>query len=238
MRTFLKLVVCAVMAIQSVTARSVPLAAGSVSFPKYNRLSMNDTAILLIDHQVGLQALVKDFDTVGFQNNVLALASIAKELNLPVVITASVPEGPNGPLMPEILKMFPDVAVVSRHGEVNAWDNPGFRAAVKKTGRKQLVMAGIVTDVCVSFPALSAIEEGYQVFAAVDASGTFNEVVRYAAWDRMSQSGVQLMNWFSILCELTRDWRAHGPVMTDIILKHLPEYKNTMITFNQTQSTN
>ncbi|KAG0058580.1 hypothetical protein BGZ92_007129, partial [Podila epicladia] len=123
---------------------------------------MNDTTILLIDHQVGLQALVKDFDTVGFQNNVLALASIAKELNLPVVITASVPEGPNGPLMPEILEMFPDVAVVSRHGEVNAWDNPEFRAAVKKTGRKQLIMAGIVTDVCVSFPSLSAIEEGYQ----------------------------------------------------------------------------
>ncbi|KAF9902217.1 hypothetical protein EC991_005195 [Linnemannia zychae] len=233
MRTFLKLVVCAVMAIQSVTVH-----AGNVSFPKYNKLSMNDTAILLIDHQVGLQALVKDFDIVGFQNNVLALADIAKGLNLPVVITASVPEGPNGPLMPEILEMFPDVAVVSRHGEVNAWDNPEFRAAVKKTGRKQLIMAGIVTDVCISFPALSAIEEGYKVFAAVDASGTFNEVVRYASWDRMSQNGVQLMTWFSILLELTRDWRAHGPVMTDIILKHLPEYKNTMITFNQTRSTN
>src|SRR5689334_20078578 len=164
MRTFLKLVVCAVVAVQSVTARSA-------SFPKYNRLNMNDTAILLIDHQVGLQALVKDFDTVGFQNNVLALASIAKELHLPVVITASVPEGPNGPLMPEILEMFPDVAVVARHGEVNAWDNPQFRAAVKKTGRKQLIMAGIVTDVCIAFPALSAIEEGFQVFAAVDASG-------------------------------------------------------------------
>jgi len=163
MRTFLKLAVCAVMAIQSVTARSVSRAAGNAAFPKYNRLSMNDTAILLIDHQVGLQSLVKDFDTVGFQNNVLALASIAKELNLPVVITASVPEGPNGPLMPEILEMFPDVAVVARHGEVNAWDNPEFHAAVKKTGRKQLVMAGIVTDVCVAFPALSAIEEGYQV---------------------------------------------------------------------------
>ncbi|KAG0353692.1 hypothetical protein BGX24_007200, partial [Mortierella sp. AD032] len=206
MRTFLKLAVCAVIAIQSVAA-----GAGKVSFPKYNRLSMNDTAILLIDHQVGLQALVKDFDIVGFQNNVLALADIAKGLNIPVVITASVPEGPNGPLMPEILEMFPDVAVVSRHGEVNAWDNPEFRAAVKKTGRKQLIMAGIVTDVCISFPALAAIEEGYKVFAAVDASGTFNEVVRYASWDRMSQNGVQLMTWFSILLELTRDWRAHGP---------------------------
>ncbi|KAF9344471.1 hypothetical protein BGX34_005635 [Mortierella sp. NVP85] len=231
MRTFLKLVVCAVMAIQSVTA-------GTVSYPKYNKLNMKDTAILLIDHQVGLQALVKDFDTVAFQNNVLALASIAKELKLPVVITASVPEGPNGPLMPEILEMFPDVTVVDRHGEVNAWDNPEFRAAVKKTGRKQLVMAGIVTEVCIAFPALSAIEEGYQVFAAVDASGTFNEVIRYAAWDRMSQGGVQLMNWFSILCELTRDWRVHGPVMTDIIVKYLPEYKNTMITYNQIPSKN
>jgi nicotinamidase-related amidase len=235
MRTFLKLAVCAVMAIQFVIARSVSIAAENGSYPKYNRLSINDTAILLIDHQVGLQALVKDFDTVVFQNNVLALADIAKGLHLPVVITASVPEGPNGPLMPEILEMFPNVSVVARHGEVNAWDNPEFRDAVKKTGRKQLVMAGIVTDVCITFPALSAIEEGYQVFAAVDGSGTFNEVVRYAAWDRMSQGGVQLMNWFSILCELTRDWRVHGLVMTDIIVKHLPEYKNTMITFNQTK---
>ncbi|KAF9928759.1 hypothetical protein FBU30_002126 [Linnemannia zychae] len=228
MRTILKLVVCAVMAVQVATAHS--------GF-KYNRLSMNDTAILLIDHQVGLQSLVKDFDLVGFQNNVLAVARTAKELKLPVVITASVPKGPNGPLMPEILEMFPDATVVARHGEVNAWDSPEFHAAVKKTGRKQLVMAGIVTDVCVAFPALSAIEEGYEVYAAVDASGTFNDVVRYASWDRMSRGGVQLMSWFSILSEITRDWRDHGPVMTDVIIKHLPEYKNTMITFNQRSST-
>ncbi|KAG0303214.1 hypothetical protein BGZ99_002739 [Dissophora globulifera] len=223
MRTILKLAVCAVMAVQAAAARG----------PTYNRLSLNNTAILLIDHQVGLQSLVKDMDLVAFQNNVLALASITKELNIPVVITASVPEGPNGPLMPEILEMFPNSTVIARHGEVNAWDNPDFHAAVAKTGRKQLVMAGIVTDVCVAFPALSAIEEGYQVYAAVDASGTFNELVRQAAWDRMSQGGVQLMTWFPILFELTRDWRAHGPVMTDIILKHLPEYKNVMTTFNQ-----
>ncbi|KAF9935147.1 hypothetical protein FBU30_007526 [Linnemannia zychae] len=223
MRAILKLVVCAVMAMQVATAHSGP---------KYNRLSMNDTAILLIDHQVGLQSLVKDFDLVDFQNNVLALASTAKKLKLPVVITASVPEGPNGPLMPEILEMFPDVKVIARHGEVNAWDNPEFHAAVKKTGRKQLVMAGIVTDVCVAFPAFSAIEEGYQVYAAVDASGTFNDAVRYASWERMSQGGVQLMNWFSVLFEITRDWRDHGPIMTDIVLKYLPEYKNTMILFN------
>ncbi|KAF9920927.1 hypothetical protein FBU30_009113 [Linnemannia zychae] len=230
MRSILKLVVCAAMAMQAVTAARPAPARSNIP---YDRLSMNDTAILLIDHQVGLQSLVKDFNTVDFQNNVLALASIAKELKLPVVITASVPEGPNGPLMPEILEMFPNTTIIARHGEVNAWDSPEFHAAVKKTGRKQLVMAGIVTDVCVAFPALSAIEEGYRVYAAVDASGTFDEVVRYAAWDRMSQAGVQLMNWFSILFELTRDWRDHGPVMTDIVLKHLPEYKNTMITFNQ-----
>ncbi|KAG0221008.1 hypothetical protein BGW42_008372 [Actinomortierella wolfii] len=235
MRFFFKLAVCAVVAVQTITAQTVSVGRKKSGF-KYNRLNVNDTAVLLIDHQVGLQSLVKDFDTVGFQNNVLALADIAKQLKLPVVITASVPEGPNGPLMPEILEMFPDVEVIDRHGEVNSWDNPRFREAVKKTGRKQLIMAGIVTDVCVAFPALSAIEDGYEVFAAVDGSGTFNEVVRYAAWDRMSQGGVQLMNWFSILCELSRDWRSYGQEMTNIILKHLPEYKNTAITYNQTHS--
>lgn len=91
--------------------------------------------------------------------------------------------------------------------QLNAWDNENFLKAVKATGKKQLIIAGVVTEVCVAFPALSAIEAGYDVFVVTDASGTFNEITRHAAWDRMSSAGAQLMSWFGLACELHRDWR-------------------------------
>jgi hypothetical protein len=92
----------------------------------------------------------------------------------------------------------------ARPGNINAWDNEDFVAAIKKTGRKQLIIAGVVTEVCVVFPALSAIEEGFEVFVVTDASGTFNEVTRDAAWSRMEAAGAQLMSWFGVACELRR----------------------------------
>jgi nicotinamidase-related amidase len=99
-------------------------------------------------------------------------------------------------------------------------------AAVRKTGRKQLIVAGVVTDVCVAFPTLSALEAGYQVFVVTDASGTFNEAVRSAAWDRMSAAGAQLMNWFSVACELHRDWRNDVEGLGNLLANHLPAYRN------------
>lgn len=110
-------------------------------------------------------------------------------------------------IIPELKEKFPDAPFISRPGQINAWDNEDFVKAVEATGKKQLIIAGIVTDVCVTFCALSALEAGYEVFVVTDASGTFDEACRYAAWDRMSRAGVQLVNWFSVVCELHRDWR-------------------------------
>ncbi len=103
--------------------------------------------------------------------------------------------------------------------------------AVKETGRNQLIIAGVVTDVCVAFPALSAFEEGYEVFVVTDASGTFNEAVRHAAWQRMSQAGVQLMNWFSVACELHRDWRNDIEGLGKLLSNHIPAYRNLMTSY-------
>ncbi|MFX5476455.1 isochorismatase family protein, partial [Acinetobacter baumannii] len=89
-------------------------------------------------------------------------------------------------------EMFPDAPYVARPGQINAWDNEDFVKAIKATGRRQLLIAGVVTEVCVAFPALSAIEEGFDVFVVTDASGTFNDIARHSAWDRMSQAGAQL----------------------------------------------
>jgi nicotinamidase-related amidase len=129
-------------------------------------------------------------------------------------------------MFPELRALFPDAPFIARPGQINAWDNADFVAAVKKTGRKQLIIAGIVTDVCVAFPALSAIDAGYEVFAVTDASGTFNAAVRDAAWARMGTAGVQLVNWFAVACELHRDWRNDVEGLATILTSHLPDYRN------------
>lgn len=121
---------------------------------QYNRLNKDDAAVLMVDHQAGFISLVRDYPPNEFKNNVLALANIAKFFNLPTVLTTSFEQGPNGPIVPELKEMFPDAPYIARPGQINAWDNEEFVAAVKATGKKQLIIAGIVTDVCVAFVAL------------------------------------------------------------------------------------
>ena len=192
----------------------------------YQKLSKDNAAVLFVDHQTGLNSLVQDFSPDEFHNNVLALADIAQYFNLPTILTTSFEDGPNGPIIPELKNLFPQAPFIARPGQINAWDNDDFVKAVKDTGKKQLIISGIVTEVCVAFPTLSALQEGYQVFVVTNASGTFNEVTRYGAWSRMTQAGAQLMSWFSIASELQRDWRNDAQGFGDLISKHLPVYQN------------
>ena len=201
------------------------------SSPPYRKLSRDNAVVLLVDHQAGLISLVQDYSPGEFKNNVLALAAVAKFMNLPTILTTSFEDGPNGPLVPELKQMFPDAPFSPRPGQINAWDNDEFVTAIKETGRKQLIIAGVVTDVCVAFPALSALEEGYEVFVVTDASGTFNEAVRHAAWLRMANAGAQLMNWFSIACELHRDWRNDIEGLGNLLSNHIPNYRNLMTSY-------
>ena len=134
-------------------------------------------------------------------------------------------DGPNGPLVPELKELFPDASYIARPGQINAWDNEDFVKAVRATGRRQLLIAGVVTEVCVAFPALSALEEGYEVFVVTDASGTFNKTTREAAWSRMAAAGAQLMSWFGVACELHRDWRNDIEGLGALLSNHLPSYR-------------
>ena len=202
----------------------------------YKKLSKDDAVLLLVDHQSGLISLVQDFSPDDFKNSVIALADIGVFFGLPTILTTSFDEGPNGPLVPELIERFPNAPFIHRPGQINAWDNEDFVKAIKDTGRKQLIIAGVVTDVCVAFPALSAIEDGYDVFVVTDASGTFNETVQQAAWQRMSAAGVQLMNWFSVACELHRDWRNDMQGLGNLLSNHLPNYRNLMTSFNMLQA--
>ena len=195
------------------------------------RLSADNATVLLIDHQTGLLSLVQDYGPDEFRNNVLALADTAKHFRLPTILTTSFEDGPNGVIMPELKAAFPDAPFIPRPGQINAWDNEDFVEAVRKTGRKQLIMAGVVTDVCVAFPALCALEEGYQVFVVVDASGTFNKSVRDAALMRMAQAGAVMVNWFAVACELARDWRNDMEGLAGLLGGHLPAYQNLITSY-------
>ncbi len=197
----------------------------------YVRIDKNDAALLLVDHQAGLMSLVRDIDPDKFKNNVLALADIGKYFKLPTILTTSFETGPNGPLAPELKEAFPDAPYIARPGQINAWDNEEFVKAVKATGKKQLIIAGVVTEVCVSFPALSALAEGYEVFVVTDASGTFNAMTRDAAWSRMTAAGAQLMTWFGLACELHRDWRNDVEGLGTLFSNHIPDYRNLITSY-------
>ncbi len=198
---------------------------------QYRRLSKQDAAVLLVDHQSGLISLVQDHSPAEFKDNVLALADVARFFELPTILTTSFEDGPNGPIVPELKERFPKAPFIARPGQINAWDNEEFVAAVKETGRSQLIIAGVVTDVCVAFPTLSALEAGYEVFVVTDASGTFNQTVRDAALTRMSLAGAQIMNWFSVACELHRDWRNDIEGLGQLLSEHIPNYRNLMTSY-------
>ncbi|KAL4924220.1 putative isochorismatase family hydrolase [Aspergillus undulatus] len=183
------------------------LLALSASVDAWNRIDKDNAALLIIDHQVGLAQLVRDYNTNDFRNNMLAHAALGKAFDIPVVMTTSSDEGPNGAMLKEILEMYPNTTLIRRQGEVNAWDNEEFRRAVQATGKKQLIVGGIVTEVCTAFLALSLVDEGYEVYANTEASGTFDVRLAEDANRRMERAGVTLMGFFAIVCDLMRDWR-------------------------------
>ncbi|MEM6551380.1 MAG: isochorismatase family protein [Planctomycetota bacterium] len=193
------------------------------------RLTPDNCAFLFVDHQAGLMNLVDNVDMTTYKADVMAKAKIGKLHRVPVVITTSAAAGPNGPKLPEVVAMFPDAPLIERTGQINAWDDPNFRAAVEATGRKKVVVSGITTDVCVAFVTLSMLEAGYDVYVVVDASGTTNPQVQQASLMRMAAAGAEMGNWFALACELLSDWRnEEGAATAKIFAEHMPGYAEAM----------
>jgi|RhiMetdeSRZDD1v2_1073273.scaffolds.fasta_scaffold79248_3 nicotinamidase-related amidase len=166
----------------------------------------SDTVFLLLDHQAGLFQTVKDVSITELRANVTMLAKLATMFNIPVITTASEPNGPNGPIMPEIQQFAPQAVYVARKGEVNAWDNADFVNTVRATGRKTLIMAGVWTSVCVTFPALDAKAAGFKVYAVMDASGDPSEMASRTTLARLAQAGVIPTSTNAVLSEVHRTW--------------------------------
>ncbi len=192
-------------------------------------MNVGDAALLLLDHQTGLFQTVKDITVAELRANVSALAQIATLLKLPIITTASEPEGPNGPLMPELAELAPHAVYVPRNGEVNAWDNDLFVQTVEKTGKKTLIMAGVWTSVCVMFPALDAKAAGFNVYAVVDASGDPSQMASRTTLARFTQSGVIPTTTNAVICELHRTWRRpEAAEIADIYTVATPDYRTVM----------
>jgi nicotinamidase-related amidase len=169
-------------------------------------LDPTDTALLLLDHQAGLFQTVKDISIDQLRTNTTMLAKLAALVKMPLIYTASEPNGPNGPIMPEIRASAPHAVFVPRKGEVNAWDNELFVKTVSETGKKTLIMAGIWTSVCVMFPALDAKAAGFKVYAVIDASGDPSEMASRVTVARFAQAGVIPTSANAVLCEVQRTW--------------------------------
>lgn len=195
-----------------------------------------DVLILLLDHQSGLFQTVKDIPVADLRRNVEMIAKLATLLGLPVITTASEPNGSNGPLMPEIHQHAPHAVYIPRKGEVNAWDNDDFVAAVRATGRKTLVLAGVWTSVCVMFPALDACVAGYDVYAVIDASGDPSEIVARTTLARFVQGGVKPTSTNALLSELHRTWaRPEAGDLAQLYGLVAPNYAAVIESFQRAQ---
>lgn len=189
-------------------------------------IDADDAVMLLIDHQSGLFQTVNDMPMTALRRHAAALASIATLAKIPVITTASVPQGPNGPLIPEIHANAPHAKYVARRGEINAWHNPEFVQAVKDTGRKTLIIAGTITSVCMAFPAISAIADGYKVFVVIDASGTYSKMAEEVTLARVVQAGAVPMDTAAVASEIQKTWhRDDAEKWAEVYTQIFPEYR-------------
>src|SRR5215467_13819152 len=195
-----------------------------------------DVVLLLLDHQSGLFQNVKDISVAELRANTTALAKLAALCQIPVITTASVPDGPNGPLMPEIQEAAPQAVYVPRKGEVNAWDNALFVKTVRETRRKTLIIGGVWTSVCVMFPALDALAAGYNVYAVIDASGDPSEMASRTTVARFAQAGVVPTSANAVLCELQRTWnRSDAADFAKLYGMVAPNYTAVMESYQKAQ---
>jgi nicotinamidase-related amidase len=185
-----------------------------------NLLAPENCALLLIDHQPSQLASVQSIDRTLLVSNVVGLAKTAKVFGVPTVLS-TVLEDRGGFLLKDIQAVFPEQKTINRT-TLNAWEDSRVVAAIKKTGRKKLVVAALWTEICLAFPVLSALADDYEVFIVTDASGGVSVEAHERAVERMVQAGAVPVTWVGFACELQRDWAREKTVsgIADIMYTH------------------
>ncbi|MGC3962394.1 MAG: isochorismatase family protein [Rhodocyclaceae bacterium] len=215
---------------QALALKVSPADARKAGRAAYDKPTPENTIMLFVDHQIGLMASVRDFQQAsGYKANVVALAQMAKALNIPVLVTSSNAQWQNGDTLPELKEIFKDQPIYRRTGIINAYEDPTFRKAledlVAKTGRKHIIISGVTLGTCVTLPTLSMINDGYTVYPVVDASGAWSKYEADAAMQRMTAAGAELESVYALGAELQADWKKpSGNDMLAPFINGLPEY--------------
>jgi nicotinamidase-related amidase len=188
-------------------------------------LTPENAALVLIDYQPEMVAAITSVDHDVLMMNAVALAKTAKAYELLTVLTTVAAKSKNTPTYPELREIFPELEEIDR-STMNPWEDDAFRAAVEATGRRKLIMGGLWTEICLAFPALDALREGFEVYPVIDAvGGTTDEAHQYAV-ERMIQAGAQPVTWIAVLAELQRDWAGpHADDMREILAWHHGEQR-------------
>jgi nicotinamidase-related amidase len=189
--------------------------------------SGKNAAMLLIDHQVGTMGWVRSAELSAIEMNTVVLAKAAKAIGMPLILTSSQENQAQGLLFNELQKVAPEeyCSRIQRAGMVDCMMDKDFVTAVENTGRKKLIMAGITTDVCIVYPAITATENGYEVQVVVDASGSPTAIADQIALQRMEKAGVTLTTTNQLMAELAQDWSSEdggkliGILFEDILSK-------------------
>ncbi len=188
-------------------------------------LNPENCAVIFIDHQPQMAFGVASIDRQMLLNNTVALAKAAKVFKVPVVLTTVESASFSGNMWPQLLDIFPEQKPIER-STMNSWEDKNFVAAVERTGRKKLVMAALWTEVCLAFPAIQAMEAGYEVYAVADASGGTSVTAHDYAMQRIIQAGAVPMTWQQVLLEFQRDWARKGTydAVINIVKEHSGAY--------------
>ena len=184
-------------------------------------LTPDNCAVAMIDYQPQMPFCLANFDRQTVVNNTVGLAKAARAFNVPVVLSTVESASFSGPTSPQLLAALGNPEPVER-SSMNAWEDAGFVAAVERTGRKKIVLAGLWTEACVAFPTISAIEAGYEVYIPADACGDVSQVAHDMAMLRCIQAGAVPMTWLQVLLEWQRDWsrRDTYDAVMDIAKQH------------------
>ena len=193
---------------------------------QYNKLyTAEDSIVVFIDFQPQMTFGVANIDRATLINNVALLAKVAKEFTVPTVLTAVETESFSGYVWPQLLDIFPGQKVIER-SSMNSWDDEGFRNAIKATGRKNILLTGLWTEVCVTWPAIEMLGAGYNIYVVEDCCGATSQAAQEAALSRMVQAGAIRLTHLAALLEWQRDWknRAHYDALMGLLKNQAGAY--------------
>ncbi|MFJ4095277.1 hydrolase [Kitasatospora sp. NPDC089913] len=189
--------------------------------PSPDLLTPDNAMMLFVDHQPQMFFGTGSGDRTAIINSTVGLAKAARIFDVPTVLSTVAAESFSGPILPQLKAVFPDQEVIDRT-TMNAWEDEALVEAVRATGRGKIVLSGLWTEVCLVLPALSALEQGYEVYVVADASGGVSPLAHEHALQRMTAAGAVPVTWIQVLLELQRDWaRAETYVpVTELVEEH------------------